>query len=224
MLITVPSEPEPVALETGRTALVVVDMQNAFCKPGGMFDLLGLLDEAQAKRAVAASAGVVESSRRRGIRAVFLRTVRPAASSPAGESPHHYKSLGMAAVREHPEWEGRFLAEGGWDGEIIDELRPQPEDIVVEKSRYSGFAGTRLDDVLKERGARHLVFIGVATNVCVESTLRDAYFHDYFPLLISDACASIGPEYTQAATLWNVTRLFGWVATAASYVKALDSE
>jgi ureidoacrylate peracid hydrolase len=110
---------------------------------------------------------------------------------------------------------------GTRDWEIIDELKPQPGDFIVDKHRYSGFVGTDLDTVLRTYNVKYLLFIGLATNVCVESTLRDAYFHEYFPVLISDGCGNIGPGFTQEATIWNVTQVFGWVTTCHNLVKAL---
>jgi ureidoacrylate peracid hydrolase len=124
-------------------------------------------------------------------------------------------------MRKDPRHKPKFLIEGSWDAEIIDELRPLPEDIVITKNRFSGFFNTSLDSVLRTLGAKHLVFTGVATNICVESTLRDAFFHEYFPVLVSDACASTGPEFVQAATMWTVLNVFGWVTTTADLIKAL---
>jgi ureidoacrylate peracid hydrolase len=65
------------------------------------------------------------------------------------------------------------------------------------------------------------VLIGLFTNVCVESTLRDAFFHEYFPLLVSDGCGNTGPDYIQDATIWNVTSVFGWVTSADDLLQAL---
>jgi len=126
-------------------------------------------------------------------------------------------------MRQHPEWKGRFLTTSTWDWEIIDELQPLAGDIIINKSRYSGFVNTELDNVLKTRNIKYVVFIGIATNVCVESTLRDAYFHEYFPVLVSDACVNIGPDFIQEATIWNVTSVFGWVTTTDDLIKAFDS-
>jgi len=69
-----------------------------------------------------------------------------------------------------------------------------------------------------------LVFTGIATNVCVESTLRDAYFLDYWPILVSDGTNNAGPKITQQATLWNVEALFGWVTTSSPFIRALSSK
>ena len=77
------------------------------------------------------------------------------------------------------------------------------------------------DETLKNLNIKYLFFIGAFTNICVESTLRDAFFHEYFPFLIEDACANIGPEYTQDATVSNVIQAFGWVIDTKEMIKAL---
>jgi ureidoacrylate peracid hydrolase len=223
MEMVVSAKPEPIKLDIERTALIVVDMQNAFCKKGGMFDVMGMLDEAKVKRVIETDKKVIEAFRRRGIKIIYLRMAyRPDLSNAGGpESPHYWKERGLVAMREHPEWKGRFLTIGTWDWEVIDELKPQPEEIAVDKNRYSGFANTELDVILKTQSIKYLVFIGIATNVCVESTLREAYFHEYFPIIVSDGCGNMGPDFTQEATIWNVSEVFGWVTTSDDLVKAL---
>lgn len=223
MEVVIPAQPEPIKLDINRTALIVVDMQNAFCKKGGTFDIIGMLDEAGAKRVIETDKKVIEASRRQGIKIIYLRMAyRPDLSNAGGpESPNYWKELAMVTMRERPEWKGRFLTIGGWDWEIIDELKPRAEDIAVDKSRYSGFANTELDAILRTHNIKYLLFIGIATNVCVESTLRDAYFHEYFPVMVSDGCGNIGPDYTQQATIWNVSEVFGWVTTSDDLIKAL---
>jgi ureidoacrylate peracid hydrolase len=224
MEIVVPAKPELIKLDVERTALIVVDMQNAFCKKDGLFDVAGMLDEAKARRVIETDKKIIEASRRRGIKVIYLRMAyRPDLSNAGGpESPNYWKELGLVAVREHPEWKGRFLIIGSWDWQIIDELKPQPEDIAVDKNRYSGFTNTELDAILRTHNVKYLVFIGIATNVCVESTLRDAFFHEYFPILVSDGCGNIGPDHTQETTVWNVSTVFGWVTTSEDLVKALE--
>ena len=105
--------------------------------------------------------------------------------------------------------------------EIIDELKPEPGDTIIDKSRFSGFVKTELDAELQAAGIKYLLFAGLYTNVCVESTLRDAFFHEYFPVLISDGCGNIGEDYIQNATIWNVQSVFGWVTTADNLIKSL---
>jgi ureidoacrylate peracid hydrolase len=223
MEVVVMAKPEPIKLDINRTALIVVDMQNTFCIKGGVFDYLGKLDEIKVKHIINNDKKVIEACRHKGIKVVYLRMGYRRDLSNAGgpESPNYYKELGVVAMRMHPELKGKFLTIGTRDWEIIDELKPQPEDIIVDKHRYSGFTNTELDSILGTYNIKYLLFVGLATNVCVESTLRDAYFHEYFPILVSDGCGNIGPESTQEATIWNVTEVFGWVTTSDDLVKAL---
>jgi ureidoacrylate peracid hydrolase len=223
MKVVIMAKPEPIKLDTDKTALIVVDMQNTFCKKGGIFDYLGKLDEMKVKHVINKDKKVIEACRHKGIKIVYLRMGyrRDLSNSGGPESPNYYKELGVVAMRIHPELKGKFLTIGTHDWEIIDELKPQPEDIIVDKHRYSGFTNTELDTILGTYNLKYLMFIGLATNVCVESTLRDAYFHEYFPILISDGCGNIGPESTQEATIWNVTEIFGWVTTCHDLVNAL---
>ena len=223
MKLTVLAEPEPIKIEIDRTAVIVVDMQNAFCSKGGMFDTLGMLDTANIGRIIEVNKNLIHAARSTGIKIVYLRMAYRADLANAGgpESPNYWKEPGIVAMREHPKWKGKFITIGTWDWEIVDELKPKHDDIVVDKNRYSGFSNTELDAILRTYNIRYLVFLGIATNVCVESTLRDAYFREYFPILIRDGCNSAGPAYTQEATIWNVSVLFGWVATSTDFTKAL---
>ncbi|MGD1120098.1 MAG: isochorismatase family protein [Dehalococcoidales bacterium] len=224
MKVVIMAKPEPIKLDTDKTALIVVDMQNTFCKKGGIFDYLGKLDEVKVKRIINKDKKIIEACRHKGMKIVYLRMGyrRDLSNSGGPESPNYYKELGVVAMRMHPELKGKFLISGTRDWEIIDELKPQPEDIIVDKHRYSGFTNTELDTILGTYNIKYLLFIGLATNVCVESTLRDAYFHEYFPVLVSDGCGNIGPESTQEATIWNVTNIFGWVTTCHDLVEALE--
>ena len=147
---------------------------------------------------------------------------RPDLSNAGGpDSPNYWKELALASMHRSPELKGKFLTIGSWDWQIVDELTPREGDITVDKNRYSGFSNTELEAVLRTNNIKHLIFIGIATNVCVESTLRDAFFHEYFPILVSDGCGNIGPDFTQEATIWNVSGVFGWVTTSDELIRAL---
>ena len=91
---------------------------------------------------------------------------------------------------------------------------------MINKTRFSGFAHTWLNIALQDHKIKFLFFCGVYTNVCVESTIRDAYFEDYFPILIKDACTAAGPPENEQATLWAVNTTFGWVTTTDEFEKA----
>ena len=222
MKLDIPAKPEPITLDIARTALIVVDMQNAFAKKGGMLDVLGVFNEDRANLVIANNKKIIEIFRRTGMPIIYLRmTYSPDLSEAGGpESPNYWKQGGLVAMLHHPEWKGKFLTIGTWDWEIIDEIKPLAEEIIINKSRYSGFVHTELDTVLKSLNIKYIVFIGIATNVCVESTLRDAYFHEYFPVLVGDACGNTGPAFIQNATIWNVTSVFGWVTTTIDFLKS----
>lgn len=96
----------------------------------------------------------------------------------------------------------------------MDELVPQHGDIVLPKPRYSGFFNTPLDSILRSRGIRHLVFTGIATNVCVESTLRDGFFLEYFGVVLEDATHQAGPKFAQKAALFNIETFLAGSATS----------
>ena len=120
-------------------------------------------------------------------------------------------------MRKRPELQGTLLAKGGWDYQLVDELQPQPGDIVLPKTRYSGFFNTNFDSVLRSRGIRNLVFTGIATNVCVESTLRDGFFLEYFGVVLADATHQAGPAFAQQAALFNIETFFGWVSSVDEF-------
>ena len=122
-----------------------------------------------------------------------------------------------------PELMGQLLTEGSWDFAVVDELAPQPGEITITKTRYSGFAGTTLDSQLRVRGIHYLFFAGIAANVCVESTLRDAYFLDYWPILLADATLAAGGRQMYEATLFNVESFFGWTTDSEELRAALGA-
>jgi len=216
------AEPAPISLDLDRTALIVVDMQNAFASPGGMLDLAGI-DVRPARDAIANASFVCEAARVAHVPVFYLTIGYPPDLSTAGgvDSPNPQKELAPCLMRERPELRGKLLTFGTWDFAIVDELAPVPGDVVIVKSRYSGFHGTGLNSVLRGRGVRNLLMVGIASNVCVESTLRDAYFLEYWPVMVADATMAAGPAEIQAATLYNVKTFFGWIASSEDVATAL---
>lgn len=206
-----PAKPEPVEVDSSKSAVVVVDMQNAFASKGGMLDIAGA-DISGAQSVVNVISRILPAARSAGMPVVYLQMGYKADLSDSGgpESPNWYKELGIRLMNCRPELKGQLVTEGTWDFAVVDALAPQPGDIVIVKTRYSGFARTELDAELRARGIRFLFFTGIATNVCVESTLRDAFFLDYWPILITDATMAAGPPAVQEATLFNIETYFGW--------------
>ena len=106
--------------------------------------------------------------------------------------------------------------------QIVDALKPIAGEKIVKKNRYSGFVRTDLEDWLRGQNVRNLLFTGIATNVCVESTARDAYFAEFWPIMIEDAMNNSGPSFNRDATLWNFEHVFGWVTNSANVMAALQ--
>jgi ureidoacrylate peracid hydrolase len=215
---TLPARPEGLRLSTADTAIVVIDMQNAYASPGGYVDLAGF-DIAGAAGTIEKIATVLDTARGAGMPVVYLQNGWDADYVEAGGpgSPNWHKSNALKTMRARPELHGQFLARGGWDYAIVDRLAPQPGDIRVAKTRYSAFFNSQLDSVLRSRGIRNIVFVGIATNVCVESTLRDGFHLEYFGIMLEDATHHLGPAAMQAATVYNVEKFFGWVSTVADF-------
>lgn len=223
--VSLDARPGRIDIDVHRTAVIVVDMQNAFVSKGGMFDHVGM-DISGSAEVIRKNRMIIDAARGAGCKIVFLKmSYDPDYSNSGGpESPNWHKELGLVTMRSQPEYWGRFVTKGSWDEETCQELVVHPEDMVVRKQRYSGFAGTKLDILLKSYRIKYCIYTGVATNVCVESTLRDGYFLDYWPILVSDAVNNAGPEYTQQATLWNVETLFGWVTDTQSLLDGLSGK
>ncbi|MCP2232826.1 MULTISPECIES: pyrimidine utilization protein B [Erwinia] len=223
--ITLPARPEAIVFPPEQTALIVVDMQNAYATTGGYLDLAGF--DVSATRPVIDQINVaVKAARNAGIQIIWFQNGWDDQYVEAGGpgSPNWHKSNALKTMRQKPELQGTLLAKGGWDYQLVDELTPQPGDIVLPKPRYSGFFNTALDSMLRSRGIRHLVFTGIATNVCVESTLRDGFFLEYFGIVLEDATYQAGPLFAQQAAIFNIETFFGWVSDVGSFCRALQHE
>jgi len=203
-------------LRPGTTALLIIDMQRDFCDPDGYLASSGY-DIADTRSIVPAVASVYERVRSWGGLVVFTREGhRPDLSDlPPLKAWRSRRGGGEIGT---PGPMGRLLVRGehGWD--IIDELKPQSGDVVVDKPGYSAFYATDLERILSTRGIRNLILTGVTTDVCVHSTLRDAVDRNYECLVIEDACAASVPENHNAAlrTIATEGGIFGAVANSAS--------
>lgn len=223
--VVLAARPEPIALDPATSALIVVDMQNAYASAGGYLDLAGF-DVSATGPVIARIAQAVAAARAAGIRVIWFQNGWDADYVEAGGpgSPNWHKSNALKTMRRRPEMNQRLLARGSWDYELVDALRPEPGDIVLPKPRYSGFYNTPLDSMLRARGIRTLIFTGIATNVCVESTLRDGYHREYFGVVLADATHQAGPPSLQEGALRNIETFFGWVSDVAALTAALAAE
>jgi ureidoacrylate peracid hydrolase len=218
-----PARPEPIRLSPAETALIIVDMQNAYASPGGYLDIAGF-DISGAAACISRIATAADAARKAGMPVLYFQNGWDPEYTEAGGpgSPNWHKSNALKAMRKNPDLQGKLLAKGGWDYALVDALAPKPGDILVPKTRYSGFFNTNIDSLLRARGIRNIVFTGIATNVCVESSLRDAFHLEYFGIVLEDATHAAGPDFAQKAALYNIETFFGWVSTVADFCGAVS--
>ncbi|UQZ34979.1 cysteine hydrolase [Paenibacillus sp. PK3_47] len=183
-----------------RTALIIVDVQNDYCHPEGALASAGN-DVTAVKEMMPRLHGLIAAARAHSVPIIYIQTFHERATdSQVWVSRSGRGSLGVCR-------------RGSWGAEFF-EVAPLPDEIVVNKHRYSAFINTRLDSVLRTLRVETLIMTGVSTNVCVESTARDGFMRDYHIVLAEDACAS----YSRAAhemTVENMKGYFGVVSKAA---------
>ena len=205
--VQIDARPAPVTVDPGSCAVIVVDMQNDFGSEGGMFDRAGI-DISGIRQATATTAPVLAAARAAGIPVVYLQMQHRAdmADMGAADSPHRQRHarLRVGETVTAPDGsDSRILIAGSWGARIVDDLTPQPGDIVVPKHRFSGFFETPLHTILQGLGAKHLIFTGCTTSVCVESTIRDAMFRDYHS---DPACRTVRRSQSARATRDRTTK------------------
>lgn len=181
-------------LDPAATAVVVVDVQRLFT------DMVGAPIEPPLNDVLARIGSFVDLSRKAGATIILVRTI----IAPDAHS---------RSTRRWPEGMRAGMAPDAPGSTFDPCLNPQPGDIEVVKQRYSAFIGTRLDEILRERGIVSVVVVGLTTNVCVQSTARDAWQRDYETITLADCCAEIGPGSHDASLAWTA-RNFGTVCTS----------
>src|ERR1700730_11169094 len=231
-MVTLDAKPEPIAIDPTRSAVIVVDMENDFAAKGGMFDRAGV-DISGAQKAIAPIAKVLAAARQAGLKIVYLKMgYRPDLSDlGTADSVNRTRHLkfGVGQKIQAPDGrESRLLIRDTWDTDIVPELKPQPSDMVIYKTRFSGFYQTDLDATLKKLGVKYLIVTGVTTSICVESTVRDAMFRDYLCVLLRDCMSEpFGhdlPRTNHEASLLNAEVLLGWVSDSEQVIKALSAK
>jgi ureidoacrylate peracid hydrolase len=189
-------------VDPAAAAVVVIDVQNDFCAKGGYFDRTGA-DLSLSAPAIERLAGLIDAARAACVMVVFVRS--------------HYDPVYLSdtqnARRRRLGWDIP-LCRQGTPGIEFYRVAPQPGEPVVTKHRYDAFHGTDLELVLRTNGVRSLIMTGVATNVCVESTLRSGFMRDFEIVLVED-CTAARTRRAHEGTLENVKTHFGVVASAA---------
>jgi ureidoacrylate peracid hydrolase len=177
----------PTLVARDRTALLVIDMQNAFCHPDGSFATMAVergLSIDLCRAVIAPCADLVAAATAAAVPVILTRYLYHRGYIDGGILVQKYPGIRDLGA----------LAPDSWDGELVDELKDLDGSIVIDKSRYSAFYGTRLQPVLTSLKIESLMVCGVTTNVCVESTVRDAAQFDYRTCVVTDATAELNPE------------------------------
>ncbi|MDB5085964.1 MAG: isochorismatase [Bacilli bacterium] len=190
-----------------KCALIVVDMQNDFCHETGALALNGA-DVSGSQAIVPAMNQLIEEARNLGVVIYFIKTTHD-------ETTNSPSWIARRMERKHV-----VCATGTWGTEFYG-VSATDQDVVITKHRYSAFIGTDLELRLRATGKEVLLLTGVATNICVESTLRDGFMLNFYTVLVPDCCAtSHGPA--QESTIENVRRSFGWVAGSQEVIASLQ--
>ena len=229
--ITIGARPEPIIIDLAKTAVLVIDMQNDFGAKGGMFERAGI-DISGIRSVVPNVQAALSAARAASVPIIYLKMGFKPDMSDAGPvtAPNLIKHAPMhvgASVTAPDGSRSRILIRETWNTDIIPELRPQPQDAVLYKSRFSGFYRTELDELLRRRGIEALIVTGCTTSVCVESTVRDAMFRDYRCVVLEDCTAEpIGATASRSnheASLLTMQLLFAWISDSGKLTSALST-
>lgn len=220
-MIPVPARPYPYPLDPAHTALVVIDMQRDFIEKGGFGDSLGN-DVARLEAIVPTTAQLISLFRAKGWTLVHTREAHlpdlsdcPPSKIRRGNPTLHIGETGAM---------GRLLVRGEPGNQIVPDLSPLEGEIVIDKPGKGMFWATGLHEILQARGITHLVFAGVTTEVCVQTSMREANDRGYECLLIEDATESYFPQF-KAATIEMIAAqggIVGWVTPLAELHKAVQ--
>lgn len=221
--LRVAARPQTVVVDLNRTAVIVVDMQNDFCAPGGWMDAIGVDIEAS-RQAIEPLNALLPALREAGVTVLWVnwgnrpdRANLPPwifrAGRPTGD--------GFGYGDTTPNGKGPILERGSWGAEVVDELAIEPDDVLVHKYRFSGFHDNELDSVLRNRAITTLLFTGTNTEVCVLATLMDAGFLGYDCILVEDACSTSSPAASTETVTRLVRDLYGFTTTSEDIVNAL---
>jgi len=217
---TIVAEPEPIGVDWSATALVIIDMQRDFMEPGGFGETLGN-DVSQLARAVMPIAAVLAAARDMGMLVIHTREghLPDLSDAPPAKIERGAPSLRIG----DPGPMGRILIRGEAGHDIIPELYPLDSEIVIDKPGKGAFYATELGEVLEQFGIDNLLVCGVTTEVCVNTTVREANDRGYRCVVISDCCASYFPEFHDVGLRMIKAQggIFGSVATSAAAITAL---
>ncbi|MFI4987617.1 MAG: cysteine hydrolase family protein [Alphaproteobacteria bacterium] len=222
-MTTVRAEPYAFTFDPASAALVIIDMQRDFVEPGGFGEALGN-DVSLLQKAIAPTKRVLQAARKAGIFVVHTREGhRPDLSDlPPAKKARGKLKCGIGDKGPM----GRILVRGEYGHDIIDELKPKAGEPVVDKPGKGAFYATDLDAMLKSRGIKQLIVCGVTTEVCVNTTVREANDRGFEALVLEDCVASYFPEFQKYALEMIKAQggIFGWVGWSDSLLAALANK
>ena len=219
MRVTIKAEPDPIAIDLTRTALLIIDMQRDFLEPGGFGETLGN-DVSLLDRAVGPISKVLAAARDRDLLVIHTREGhRPDLSdAPLAKIERGHPSMRIG----DPGPMGRILVRGEPGHDIISSLYPIAGEPVIDKPGKGAFYATDLDALLRNFGIQNLLVCGVTTEVCVNTSVREANDRGYRCIVLSDGCASYFPEFHEMgiAMIKAQGGIFGWVSDSKSVLEA----
>jgi biuret amidohydrolase len=214
------AEPYEFQFDPTTTALVMIDFQRDFVDPGGFGEALGN-DVSLLRRAVPPAERVLRAARAAGL---FVVHTREGHRPDLADCPPAKKTRGrLKAGIGDPGPMGRILVRGEYGHDIVKELYPEPGEPVVDKPGKGAFYATDLHAILGNRGIAQLVVCGVTTEVCVNTSVREANDRGYDCLVLEDCVASYFPEFQKAALAMVKAQggIFGWVSDSRRFLEAL---
>ncbi|WP_298237523.1 cysteine hydrolase [uncultured Algibacter sp.] len=221
------AKPDSISFMANNTAVIVVDMQNDFGSKGGLLDFLSI-DISEVQKVVEPTKKVINASRKAEIPIIYFKMGYKADLSDLGSenSINRIRKPYVGDTIIAPNGEiSRIQIQDTWNTDIIDALKPHENDIIIEKTRYSGFYNTTLDSILKKKNITNLVFTSCTTSICLESTVRDAMYRDYNSIVLEDCTVeTIGSNLSRTnyeASILNIQIMFGWISNSMEYVNAL---
>ena len=221
MKIVLDAEPEAIEIDLDKTAFVIIDMQRDFLEPGGFGETLGN-DVSLLQAAVAPNRAVLEKLRELGLTIIHTRE----GHLPDLSDAHPAKvERGSPLLRiGAPGPMGRILIRGEDGHDIVPELYPVDGEIVIDKPGKGAFYNTNLGDLLRQKGIANLLVSGVTTEVCVNTTVREANDRGYRCIVLDDCCASYFPEFHEMGLRMIKAQggIFGWVSSTEKLLSALD--
>jgi nicotinamidase-related amidase len=180
-------------VDPAHTALLMIDIQHDFCSPKGLFDRIGKNLQMMAP-AVARVAKLIEKARSAGVLPIFIQNQWLPQNRIVSPS-----FLRFMINKQGMDPNDGCCVSGTWGAEILPETGIRPDDVIVQKWRPSAFRGTNLDMLLRNCNIKSVVLTGVITQGCVESTARDAMFHDYYVVVTNDCVATYNKELHDAS-------------------------